>query len=137
MARITIEDCLKDENNRFRLVLAASKRARQIADGHQPLVLPENDKTTVIALREIAEDKTTISGLLNDKIPVPVVEPEIEDPETIQEEQRDRAALALHHHPLPLSSGANTQEAAYKEPADGIQKYLGTEDKERVLRYAI
>ena len=75
MARITIEDCLKDENNRFRLVLAASKRARQIADGHQPLVLPENDKTTVIALREIAEDKTTISGLLNDKIPVPVVAP--------------------------------------------------------------
>ena len=73
MARITIEDCLKDENNRFRLVLAASRRARQIADGHQPLVLPENDKTTVIALREIAEDKTTISGLLNDKIPVPVV----------------------------------------------------------------
>ena len=72
MARITIEDCLKDENNRFRLVLAASKRARQIADGHQPLVLPENDKTT-------------ISGLLNDKIPVPVVEPEIEAPEIMTE----------------------------------------------------
>ena len=85
MARVTIEDCLKDENNRFRLVLAASKRARQIADGHQPLVLPENDKTTVIALREIAEDKTTISGLLNDKIPVPVVEPKIEDPEIMTE----------------------------------------------------
>ena len=85
MARITIEDCLKDENNRFRLVLAASTPARQIADGHQPLVLPENDKTTVIALREIAEDKTTISGLLNDKIPVPVVEPEIEDPEIMTE----------------------------------------------------
>ena len=85
MARVTIEDCLKDENNRFRLVLAASKRARQIASGHQPLVLHENDKTTVIALREIAEDKTTISGLLNDKIPVPVVEPEIEDPEIMTE----------------------------------------------------
>ena len=88
MARITIEDCLKDENNRFRLVLAASKRARQIASGHQPLVLHENDKTTVIALREIAEDKTTISGLLNDKIPVPVVAPveEVEaEPETAAE----------------------------------------------------
>ena len=85
MARVTVEDCLKDQNNRFRLVLAASKRARQIADGHQPLVLPENDKTTVIALREIAEDKTPISGLLNDKIPVPVVEPEIEDPEIMTE----------------------------------------------------
>ena len=85
MARVTIEDCLKDENNRFRLALAASKRARQLANGHQPLVSPENDKTTVIALREIAEDKTTISGLLNDKIPVPVVEPEIEDPEIMTE----------------------------------------------------
>ena len=85
MARITIEDCLKDENNRFRLVLAASKRARQIADGHQALVPAEGDKVTVIALREIAEDKTTISGLLNDKIPVPVVEPEIEDPEIMTE----------------------------------------------------
>ena len=72
MARITIEDCLKDENNRFRLVLAASKRARQIANGHQPLVLPENDKTTVIALREIAEDKTTIDALLRGHKPVPV-----------------------------------------------------------------
>ena len=91
MARITIEDCLKDENNRFRLVLAASKRARQIADGHQPLVLPENDKTTVIALREIAEDKTTISGLLNDKIPVPVVAP-VE--EAVEEEEAEPETAA-------------------------------------------
>ena len=91
MARITIEDCLKDENNRFRLVLAASKRARQIADGHQPLVLPENDKTTVIALREIAEDKTTISGLLNDKIPVPVVVPVEEAVEEVEAEPETAA----------------------------------------------
>ena len=91
MARITIEDCLKDENNRFRLVLAASKRARQIADGHQPLVLPENDKTTVIALREIAEDKTTISGLLNDKIPVPVVAPVEEALEEVEAEPETAA----------------------------------------------
>ncbi|MDO4642725.1 MAG: DNA-directed RNA polymerase subunit omega [Cardiobacteriaceae bacterium] len=67
MARVTIEDCLKEENNRFRLVLAASKRARQIISGHQPLVPSMNDKTTVIALREIEESKTTIAGLLNDK----------------------------------------------------------------------
>ena len=78
MARITIEDCLKDENNRFRLVLAASKRARQIADGHQPLVLPENDKTT-------------ISGLLNDKIPVPVVAPVEEAVEEVEAEPETAA----------------------------------------------
>lgn len=65
MARVTVEDCLKDENNRFRLVLAASRRARQIAYGHQPLVVAEHDKPTVLALREIEEGKTTIKGLLD------------------------------------------------------------------------
>ena len=78
MARVTIEDCLKDENNRFRLALAASKRARQLANGHQPLVSPENDKTTVIALREIAEKKTTISGLLSGKPILPAASAETE-----------------------------------------------------------
>ena len=47
MARVTVEDCLKDQNNRFRLVLAASRRARQIANGHLPLVQPDHDKVTV------------------------------------------------------------------------------------------
>lgn len=65
MARVTVEDCLKDDNNRFRLVLAASGRARQIAFGHQPMVAPEHDKPTVLALREIEEGKTTIQGLLD------------------------------------------------------------------------
>jgi DNA-directed RNA polymerase subunit omega len=54
MARITVEDCLKNVNNRFELVLIASRRARQIAQGSSPLVPPEKDKPTVIALREIA-----------------------------------------------------------------------------------
>jgi DNA-directed RNA polymerase subunit omega len=55
MARITVEDCLKYVDNRFELVKVASKRARQIARGSvDPLVAPENDKPTVIALREIA-----------------------------------------------------------------------------------
>jgi len=55
MARVTVEDCLEHVENRFQLVLVASKRARQIADGAEPLVEPDNDKPTVIALREIAE----------------------------------------------------------------------------------
>lgn len=56
MARITVEDCLEHIENRFDLVLLASRRARQIAQGADPLVPPENDKPTVIALREIAEN---------------------------------------------------------------------------------
>lgn len=54
MARVTVEDCLENVGNRFQLVLVASKRARQIAAGATPLVEWENDKPTVVALREIA-----------------------------------------------------------------------------------
>jgi len=54
MARITVEDCLANIDNRFQLVLTATKRARQIGHGAEPLVPEENDKPTVIALREIA-----------------------------------------------------------------------------------
>ena len=56
MARITVEDCLEHIENRFDLVLLAARRARQISRGADPLVAPENDKPTVIALREIAEN---------------------------------------------------------------------------------
>ncbi len=57
MARITVEDCLDHVDNRFNLVLVAAKRARQISNGKEPLVPWENDKPTVVALREIAEEK--------------------------------------------------------------------------------
>jgi DNA-directed RNA polymerase subunit omega len=60
MARVTVEDCLESVDNRFELVMLASKRARQIATGgKEPLVQEESDKPTVIALREIAD------GLVN------------------------------------------------------------------------
>jgi DNA-directed RNA polymerase subunit omega len=60
MARVTVEDCLNHVDNRFELVMLAAKRARQIAvNGAEPMVAEENDKPTVIALREIAEDLVT------------------------------------------------------------------------------
>jgi len=56
MARVTVEDCLENVENRFELVMIASKRARQLAvGGKDPKVDWENDKPTVVALREIAE----------------------------------------------------------------------------------
>ena len=56
MARVTVEDCLENVDNRFELVMAASKRARQLTiGGKDPKVEWENDKATVVALREIAE----------------------------------------------------------------------------------
>lgn len=55
MARLTVEDCIKHIDNRFLLILAAAKRARQLALGAEPAVPWDKDKPTVVALREIAE----------------------------------------------------------------------------------
>ncbi len=64
MARVTVEDCLEHVDNRFELVMIASKRARQIATGGKdPKVEWENDKPTVVALREIAEQFVDVSIL--------------------------------------------------------------------------
>jgi DNA-directed RNA polymerase subunit omega len=82
MARITVEDCLNNVDNRFDLVLLASRRARQLVNGVDPLVPWENDKPTVVALREIAE------GLISEET---VTEPE-ESTDSIDEELA--AALA-------------------------------------------
>lgn len=60
MARITVEDCLDNVENRFELVMVATKRARQLATGGKdPMVKEDSDKATVIALREIAEGLVT------------------------------------------------------------------------------
>ncbi len=59
MARITVEDCLDNVENIFEMVLVAAKRARRIAHGADPMVELENDKPTVIALREIADGHVT------------------------------------------------------------------------------
>ncbi len=60
MARVTVEDCLDKVDNRFQLVMVASRRARQLAvGGKDAFVEEENDKPTVVALREIAEGHVT------------------------------------------------------------------------------
>ena len=59
MARVTVEDCLENVENRFKLVLLASQRARQLAKGAEEFVPRNNDKDTVLALREIAEGHVT------------------------------------------------------------------------------
>lgn len=66
MARVTVEDCLDKVDNRFELIMVASKRARQIANGSvDSLVEEDNDKPTVIALREIADGKINASILVD------------------------------------------------------------------------
>ncbi len=69
MARITVEDCLDNIDNIFEMVLVASKRARRLAHGADALVELENDKPTVIALREIAEGHITPAILEEVEVP--------------------------------------------------------------------
>ena len=73
MARTTVEDCLENVDNRFQLVLVAARRARELAMGDDPMVERDNDKPTVIALREIAEGLVDAS-ILEKKIKPEVVE---------------------------------------------------------------
>lgn len=68
MARVTVEDCLENVDNRFQLVLVAAKRARQLTIGAEPTVTRQNDKPTVIALREIAGGFVT-SAILDETGP--------------------------------------------------------------------
>lgn len=66
MARVTIEDCLKNINNRFALCLVATQRARQLRDGAEPLVKHPKNKEAVIALREIAENRIVLMKKLEE-----------------------------------------------------------------------
>ena len=68
MARITVEDCIDKFPSRFELVLVASNRARKLHAGEDPTVDKDNDKNTVIALREIAQETISINQFQNDLI---------------------------------------------------------------------
>ncbi len=87
MARITVEDCMHSVDNLFDLVLLASKRSRQLANGAEARVEWENDKPTVVALREIAEGKVTME-LLSEPDPDPEPELIIEPPMDLDAEFR-------------------------------------------------
>tara|TARA_B100000575_G_C23123870_1_gene650803 strand:+ start:911 stop:1198 length:288 start_codon:yes stop_codon:yes gene_type:complete len=89
MARITVEDCLDKVDNRFELVMVSSKRARQIQiEGKDPLVSLDNDKPTVVALREIADGLVT-NEILIEKPSVEREEVEEEMAEAVAEQQKD------------------------------------------------
>jgi len=77
MARITVEDCLGNVENLFQLVLLAAQRARRLANGSEPTVAWENDKPTVVALREIAAGNVTVEMLREPEPPVESAVPEL------------------------------------------------------------
>lgn len=99
MARVTVEDCLDHVDNRFELVLVATKRARQLAYGKEPMLDWENDKPTVLALREIAE------GLI--------------DTSRLEEEEKtiEAAGVEITQEDMEFVPGVEVQAAA--EPLEG------------------
>jgi len=115
MARVTVEDCLDFVENRFKLVLLASKRARQLSMGTEPLVEWENDKPTVVALREIEE------GLVNEEMMEAALAQPVEEDLPFDE---DDLAAALHAEisreltqPAPEGQGS-IQPASSEQPTN-------------------
>ena len=86
MARVTVEDCIEKVANRFKLVLMAAKRARDLERGAKPSVVRDNDKSTILALREIAEEAISLENLesltkqniINDEAELPYENEEVQ-----------------------------------------------------------
>lgn len=94
MARITVEDCLKKEGNRFALVLLASKRAKQLLSGKTPVADIRDNKSIVGALREIADGKVRFKEEgENDSGSAPVVEEEAEAADLVPGVTFDKVAV--------------------------------------------
>ena len=90
MARITVEDCLTKVDNQYDLVLLAKERTTQLNSGAQMLVEEDNDKRTIISLREIAEGKVDVKEVKSSAITRLRKEPdEVENLEVVEEEEND------------------------------------------------
>lgn len=129
MARVTIEDCLKYVPNRFDLVLLASKRARQLMAGAEPLVPINNDKVTVIALRELAEGLLDLEALAKEPLERRGRQEEEYSPSAMDTEARDLMNEEIH---LPgVQQGerfSETEEGDAAEEGVSFDALLGVGD---------
>lgn len=128
MARVTVEDCLDNVDNRFDLVLVATKRARQIANGREPLVELEHDKPTVVALREIAENLVTPAVL--DEVDETELEEEAAGVEITPEDIEEVPGV---EPPQPRAQAAAPQaggEDEQPEPGPAAEPEAGSEDSD-------
>ena len=90
MARITVEDCLKKIDNQYDLVMLARERTAQLNAGDQPLVSEDNDKTTVVSLREIGDGKISVKSLEDSAInKLRKQQANTKDPEDLEDEHDD------------------------------------------------
>jgi DNA-directed RNA polymerase subunit omega len=115
MARITVEDCLDHVDNRFELVMVGSKRARQLAPGGRPALVPEeNDKPTVIALREIEAGLVTAAILTEKPQDYEIVDASEEEPEM----DADAAVIAAIEAALAPEVAAAPEAVSPEATAD-------------------
>lgn len=120
MARVTVEDCLDNVDNRFQLVLVAAKRARQLTMGKEPLVDWENDKATVVALREISE------GLIDSSILLKEPEKDQADFEGNKEESLEDLLAAASPAEGAMASQANNDTVAADDFVGQAEKMFTT-----------
>ena len=116
MARITVEDCLQNEPNLFNLVLLAAKRARRLANGAEATVEWENDKPTVVALREIAAGNITLEMLEEPEEPV---QQPVKLCESLATLFGADALGEIPHRLIGLRQCGVAQKQARPEPLDG------------------
>ena len=109
MARITVEDCIDKFESRFELVLIASNRARKLHSGENPTVEKDNDKSTVIALREIAEESISIDSL-KDRL--------IQEYQTVSPLEEEELSLDYASLDNETKDDINQDEAQFKELND-------------------
>ena len=115
MARITVEDCIDKFQSRFELVLVASNRARKLHAGESPTVEIDNDKHTVIALREIAEESIDIDEMKNSLV---------EEYQTVS---------AIDEEELSLEYTESEDDQNFKENENKNIEKSSHEDQEEVL----
>ncbi|WP_152045414.1 DNA-directed RNA polymerase subunit omega [Aureimonas psammosilenae] len=108
MARVTVEDCVDKIENRFELVLLASHRARQIAQGQPITVDRDNDKNPVVALREIADEQLTPDDLKEDLIHSLQKHVEVDEPEAPPQPQP------------AIAEGTSGTEASAEDDGDSV-----------------
>ena len=119
MARITVEDCIDKFPSRFELVLVASNRARKLHSGEDPTVEIDNDKNTVIALREIAEESVTVENLKNDLI---------EEYQTTEDEDLNELEDNSDEKEAIMNEVSNDQELQNNETNEPAKDTVNIED---------
>ena len=139
MARITVEDCIDKFPSRFELVLVASQRARKLHSGEEPTLDRDNDKNTVIALREIAETSFTVDemkeNLIQEYQTVTISDEEEENLEIESFEENDKIVNDSNEN---IVSEVEVKDIDSKqEIEEEMTQLISSEDKELEENYEI